>query len=281
MELEFHQIDLRYETLRRRDPRRERQLLASIGDQGQVCPVVVLAAGGGRYILLDGYKRVRALQSLKRDTVLVMLWELEEAEALVLEGVMRGAQPASPLDQGLLLGELADRFRMNQEELGRRFDRSSAWISRRLALVRALPKAVQNLVLLGKLSPDTAMKVLVPLSRDNAQDVARFAEAIVRTHLSTREARSLHTAWLRGKPAVRERLLADPALFLRARASVPKDAGGLLADLHSIRETARKALARIEGGTGTVPAIPPSSLQEPRMACEALFMRLERELAHA
>ena len=75
MELEFHQIDLRYETLRRRDPRRERHLLASIGVQGQVCPVVVLPVDGGRPILLDGYKRLRALKLLKRDTVLAMLWD--------------------------------------------------------------------------------------------------------------------------------------------------------------------------------------------------------------
>ena len=47
MEIEYHQLDLRYETLRRRDPRRERQLLASIGIQGQVCPVGGPACGGG------------------------------------------------------------------------------------------------------------------------------------------------------------------------------------------------------------------------------------------
>ena len=89
----------------------------------------------------------------------------------------------------------------------------------------------------------------------------------------------MHASWQRGNPEVRERILADPALFLRARASVPKDAGGLLADLRSIREAARRALHRID--KGTVAAIPPSSLQEPRTACEALFIRLERELAHA
>ena len=186
MELEYHQLDLRYETLRRRDPRRERQILASIGTQGQVCPVVVLPAEGGRYILLDGYKRLRALERLRYDTVHAMLWELKEPEALLLEALMRGTQVASPLDQGWLLVELGSRFGMGLEELGRRFDRTPSWVSRRLALVRDLPSSIQDLVRLGKLTPDTAMKVLVPLSRDNAQDAPRFAEAIIQAHLSTR-----------------------------------------------------------------------------------------------
>ena len=32
MELEIHQLDLRYQDLRRRDPKRERQLLASLAE---------------------------------------------------------------------------------------------------------------------------------------------------------------------------------------------------------------------------------------------------------
>ena len=64
MDLEFHQIDLPYEHLRRRDPREERQLLASLVADGQKVPVVVLALSQDRYALLDGHKRYRALQRL-------------------------------------------------------------------------------------------------------------------------------------------------------------------------------------------------------------------------
>jgi hypothetical protein len=38
MDLEFHQLDCRYEALRKRDPRKERQLLASLAEHGQLLP---------------------------------------------------------------------------------------------------------------------------------------------------------------------------------------------------------------------------------------------------
>ena len=85
MDLEFHQIELRYESLRRRAPARERQILASLDTAGQACPVVVLASKGTPpFILLDDYKRLRALNRLNRDTVRATLWDMDEAEALVL-----------------------------------------------------------------------------------------------------------------------------------------------------------------------------------------------------
>jgi hypothetical protein len=45
MELEFHQLDLRYERLRMRQPAREQRLLASLADAGQQIPIVVVMAG--------------------------------------------------------------------------------------------------------------------------------------------------------------------------------------------------------------------------------------------
>ena len=44
MDLEFHQLDLRYDALRTRHVRKERQVLASLADHGQLLPVVVVDA---------------------------------------------------------------------------------------------------------------------------------------------------------------------------------------------------------------------------------------------
>lgn len=76
MELELHQVDMRYERLRRCSAPRERALLASLSEKGQQVPVVVVAEGGGsRWVLVDGYKRVRALKRLGQDTVRAVHWE--------------------------------------------------------------------------------------------------------------------------------------------------------------------------------------------------------------
>lgn len=278
MDLEWHQIDLSYEALRRRDPRRERQLRASIDKHGQTSPVVVLPRGG-RFVLLDGYKRLRALRSLRRDLVMAVTWELEEAEALLLEGLMRSSHAESPLEQGWLLNELRGRFSMNLDELGRRFDRTAAWVSRRLALVRELPSWIQDHVRAGRLMPDVAMKVLVPLSRGKAPDALRFTESIIRARLSSRDAQAVYAGWMKGNAETRERILADPALFLRCRSTLPTRPGGLRGDMEVLRDAARRGLHRIE--QGEPPVVPPGCLHQAQSACEALFVQLEKELSHA
>lgn len=64
----------------------------------------------GRYILVDGYKRVRALVKLRRDTVRATCWDLPEADALLLERLMQTSSGGSAREQAWLLRELRDRF---------------------------------------------------------------------------------------------------------------------------------------------------------------------------
>jgi ParB-like nuclease domain len=62
MQLEFHQLDRRWEHLRVRHPAQQRRLLASLAEAGQQTPIVVVAAEGqvDRYLVIDGYKRSAA-----------------------------------------------------------------------------------------------------------------------------------------------------------------------------------------------------------------------------
>jgi hypothetical protein len=53
MELELHQLDLRYQDLRRRSPLGERQLLASLAEIGQQMPIVVVANGAAGFVLTE------------------------------------------------------------------------------------------------------------------------------------------------------------------------------------------------------------------------------------
>ena len=94
MQLEFHQLDRRWEHLRVREPHRQRRLLASLADSGQQTPIVVVTAGPpGRYLLIDGHKRVAALEQLGRDTVEATVWAMSEAEALLLSRSLRFGPP--------------------------------------------------------------------------------------------------------------------------------------------------------------------------------------------
>src|SRR5260370_15758004 len=68
MQLEVHQLERRWEHLRVRQPQRQRRLMASLAESGQQTPIGVgLSAGErGRQLVLDGYKRVTALEQLER-----------------------------------------------------------------------------------------------------------------------------------------------------------------------------------------------------------------------
>lgn len=257
MDLEFHQVDLRYESLRTRSAAREARLVASLAERGQQVPVVVVTTSEyGHHVLVDGYKRVRALQRLGRDTVRAMVWDLGEAEALLVERLMRSGDGAGALEEGWLLAELRDRFGMTVDELGRRFDRSASWVSRRLGLVSELPREIQDQVRRGEIAAHAAMRHLVPLARANAGEAVRFAAAIGPHRPTSREVGTLCAGWLSGSDATRRVLLADPRLFLRARAQAlspadPAEAGPaavLLADLGAVGGAARRGARHLREG---------------------------------
>jgi len=119
MQLEFHQLDRRFEHLRVRRPDRQRRLLASLAEAGQQTPIVVVALAdqADRYLVIDGYKRIAALQQLGRDTVEAVLWPMSEAEALVLDRSLRFSAQETALEQGWLLAELEQRFGYGLDEL--------------------------------------------------------------------------------------------------------------------------------------------------------------------
>jgi ParB family transcriptional regulator, chromosome partitioning protein len=209
--IELHQLDLRYEKLRTRQPEAERRLVGSLAEIGQPVPVVVVRSETpDQFVLVDGYKRVRALRRLGQDLVAVTCWDLREAEALVLDRLMRTGEGATALEHGWLLHELTVRFDLALEDLGRRFARSASWVSRRLALVEELPETIQEHVRHGELPAHAAMKHLVPLARANPEACERLVAAIAGKGLSNRQIGQLYAAWREGLPAIRERVLPAP-----------------------------------------------------------------------
>lgn len=242
MQLEFHQLDRRLENLRVRHPARQRRLLASLADNGQQTPIVVIEQTPGRYLVIDGHKRLAALQQLGRDTVDAVVWQMSEAEALVLERSLRTSPPETALEQGWLLAEMESRLGCSIEELARRFDRSTTWVARRLALVEQLPEVVQQQVRQGQISAQIAMRFLVPVARVDAGHCRRMAQALASHPWTMREAGQLYHAWRKASGVVRERILAEPKLYLQAEPPPTT----LEKELAQITAIAQRALARVE-----------------------------------
>ena len=215
MRLEFHQLDRRGEHLRVRRPERQRRLLASLAAAGQQTPIIVVAVAEqpDRYLVIDGYQRMAALEQLGRDTVEAVVWPMDEAEALVLDRSLRMTERATALEEGWLLAELEQRFGYGLEELARRFDRSLSWVSRRLGLVEQLPESVQQQVRSGAITAQVAMKFLVPVARSSLEDCQRMAEAMATHRFTSREAGQLYAAWRDATPAIRQRCWNNRSCF--------------------------------------------------------------------
>ena len=247
LDLEFHQLDVRYEGLRARRPEKERRLLGSLSEVGQQVPIVVVAAAEpGRYLVIDGYKRLRALGRLRQDTVRATVWDLSEAEALLLVHSQRADEAETAIEQAWLLLALHEGG-MPSVELSKRFCRSPSWVSRRLGLVGELPLSVQEWVRDGRISSHAAMKYLLPMARAKRSDCEALAATVAKEKLTTREVCDLYAAW-RDAPASRRRcLIEDPLLFLKARRELAQEpvsanpARSVLRDLDVVGALARRA----------------------------------------
>jgi ParB/RepB/Spo0J family partition protein len=250
VEVELHQLTRRYEHLRKHQPQQERSLLSSLAENGQKLPAIVVAEAE-RFVLIDGYKRARALQRLGQDTIRVTLWQVEEVDALLLERALRRGREDA-LDQAWLLAELQERFSWSLEQLAKGFDRSKSWVSRRLALIQVLPREIQDQVRRGTLSAHAAMKYLVPLARANAQAAQQLSSAIAPLNPTTRDVGQLYEGWQKGTKKTRELILSAPHLYLQALATKepapPSATERFLQDLGALGGIARRALQALEAG---------------------------------
>ncbi|NJN65083.1 MAG: ParB/RepB/Spo0J family partition protein [Acidobacteria bacterium] len=198
--LEINELSLRYDELRIADPAGEARLLASLAAVGQQSPVLVQVRSDGEKVLLDGYRRVRALRALAQDLVTSVEVQLPTVDALVLAHRVAAQRRLSALEDGWLIRELVEVEKQSQTDLAQRLQRSVSWVSRRLALVSVLPDIVQQRVREGRLPAQAAMKYLVPLARANSADCVVLAEKLGARRTSVREVEQIYRAWMTSTP---------------------------------------------------------------------------------
>jgi len=284
LEVELRLLDCSYAHLRVVEPAALGRLAASLSVEGQRHPVLVVRRQAGRYALIDGYRRVRALERMGGDTVTALVLGLEEPEALAYCHRMATAGRRSALEEGWLVTELLEQGQ-SLAQISAGLDRSVSWVSRRIGLSRALPDKAAEAVRRAVVSPHGAMKSLLPLARANRAQCERLCERLGHVRLSTRQLAALYAAWRAGDAEQRERIVEAPLLLLEAQRAVTRElpggvAGALVRDINA----ARAALVRAADGAVRAWSIEPTVLASTPVtralggctdAYEALVRRME------
>ncbi len=159
------------------------ELADSIREVGLLQPVVVRAAGPGRYELIMGERRWRASQRAGLTDIGAIVKQTHDDDLLrdaLIENLHR--QQLDPLEEAAAYQQLLDDFGATHEELANKIGRSRPHISNTLRLLN-LPPAVQKRVAAGVLSAGHA-RALLGVDDPEAQD--RLASRIVAEGLSVR-----------------------------------------------------------------------------------------------
>jgi len=286
LESDLHQLDLRFASLRLRQPRVVDRLARSIEQDGQVVPVVAVAESANRWVLIDGYLRIEALRRLARDTAWVELWDCPLAQALLIVLVRVQGRTWEAIEEGAVIRELITRFELPQREVARQTGRDVSWVNRRLSLVQNLPEALFTAICRGELSTWSATRVMAPLARANNDHAQTLLTALQRDPLSTRELHTWYQHYQKAGHQKRERMLAQPRLFCQALQAQARDQaaselragpeGAWLAELKRLTQRLRglnRQLPLVFAGLETGP------LQQAWAELKTLFQDLDETLA--
>jgi ParB/RepB/Spo0J family partition protein len=214
IEVDLHCLVPRFAHLRLARAKALEALVRSIERDGQLTPVVAVAAPEHQWVLIDGYLRLEALRRCGHDTIQVDVWPGDVPQALIATLAQAQRRSWQSLEEAHLIDELHTTFGYSQHDIARQIGRDASWVNRRLALVAALPTDLLEAVRQEQVSTWAATRILAPLARANTDPAQRLLAAIAQQPLSTRE---LHT-WFkhdqRANRITRARMVDNPRLFL-------------------------------------------------------------------
>ena len=216
-EVEWHQLELRYQSLRIHNDSAVRQLMESLHSYGLLVPIIVTASGvhDRPWIVVDGYLRIAAFQALNRDHITVTAWQIDTAEALMSVYTYNKSRPWEVFEEANLIQELITTHHYSKANIAKSLGKSEAWICRRLQLITQLPCFVKEAIYQGTVSSWTANRILIPLARANCEHAKLFIRYLSSQSHTSREILSFFEHYLRSNKKIRSDLAENPSLFFK------------------------------------------------------------------
>lgn len=162
-------------------------LANSISESGLIQPIVVFE-DNGKYFLIVGERRLRAVQKLKWDKIHAVVKEFSSEQIAVnalVENIQREDLNAIEIAEGIRL--LIDRGQITHELVGQKMGMNRATVTNYLRLLK-LPGKIQEALIRGEISPGHARTLL---AFDEEEKIWALFKKIVEKSLSVRQAEKL------------------------------------------------------------------------------------------
>jgi ParB family transcriptional regulator, chromosome partitioning protein len=195
-EVELAKIDRNPEQPRKTfDQQALEELAASIKEVGLLQPIIVRKGGEGRYVLVAGERRHRAVELLEWSSMDAIVIEGENADEIsLIENLQR--ENLRPIEEAEAVDRLIKLHEYKQEDAAKILGKSRSSITELLGLLR-LPDIIRD----GSRLADIPKSTLLAIARigDEAEQLAAF-EAAKSGNVSVRTAKSIQ----KGETTVKE-----------------------------------------------------------------------------
>jgi len=220
IELEWHQLDLRYSCLRIHTAASKRRFMLSIDEYGLLMPITIVSSGNPScpWIVIDGYLRIAATQALGRDVILARPWETSLPESLLLAYQQDTSRPWDKFEEAQLIHELMTLHGYSQVQIAKSLGKSKSWVNYRCQLLTDLPDFLKTSIYQGVLSTWTATRTLIPFARANSGQCKQLVEYLSTSTHSSRDIHSFYEQYRRSNQRVRQEMASNPPLFFKAQA---------------------------------------------------------------
>ena len=152
------------------------ELARTIHTHGVIQPIVVRQMDDGRYELLPGERRFRAMTKLEWEEVPAIVRNLsdkETASIALIENLQR--EELTAIEEALAYQKLLELHELTQEALAQRLGKGQSTVANKLRLLK-LPQVIQDGILKREISERHA-RALMPI-KEEEQQIALFQEVV-------------------------------------------------------------------------------------------------------
>ncbi len=150
------------------DDEKIEELARTIHIHGVIQPIVIREFENGKYEIIAGERRWRAMKKLGWDEVPAIINNMSDAETAsvaLIENLQR--EELSPIEEAMAYGKLLEIHNLTQEALAQRLGKGQSTVANKLRLLK-LPQQVQE-ALLDKSISERHARSLIPLKDEQKQ----------------------------------------------------------------------------------------------------------------